>query len=139
MFISHTPVDQQDGHVDNVEVRENVAETTGGTVGQGAHQVAGVVEVARHSPETWGQELAAVGAAVGGQVRALDVGGLATPDGADAVRAAEQVFLMVGGAEDVIPNQTKQQYGEGVGVWELDWVVHQVQALKDRFKGFSYC
>lgn len=32
MFITHTAVDQQDGHVNNVEVRKNVAKTTRSTV-----------------------------------------------------------------------------------------------------------
>lgn len=116
MFVTHAAVDQQDGHVDNVEIWKNVGETTGGAVGQGAHQVAGVVEVARHSPETRGQELTAVVAAVSGHIGALNVGGLAAPDGAGPLCTAEQILLMVGGAEYVVTNEAEQQDGKGMSV-----------------------
>lgn len=69
-------------------------------------------------------------AAIGGAIRALDPCWFATPDGAGALCAAEQILLVVGGAKDVIPNEAEQQDGEGVGIGELDWVVHQVQTLK---------
>lgn len=65
VLVAHAAVHQQDGHVNYVEVREQVAETTGGAVGQGAHQVTCVVEVARYAPEAGGHKLAAVQAAVG--------------------------------------------------------------------------
>lgn len=132
MLVAHTAVDQQDGHVNDVEVWEYVAEAAGGAVSQRPHQVTSVVEVPRHSPETWGQELAVVDATVSGAVRALDVRWLPAPDGAGALGAPEQVLLVVGGAEDVITGKAEQQDGQGVGVWELDWLVHQVQTLKSQ-------
>lgn len=64
VLIAHTPVHQQNGHVNYVEVWEQVAKTAGGAVGQRAHQVTRVVEVARYAPEAGGHELAAVQAAV---------------------------------------------------------------------------
>lgn len=51
VLVADAAVNQQNGHVDDVEVREEVSEAAGGAVGQRSHQVAGVVEVARHSPE----------------------------------------------------------------------------------------
>lgn len=71
-------------------------------------------------------------AAVCGAVRALDVRWLPAPDGAGALGAPEQVLLVVGGAEDVIPDQAEQQDSQGVGVGELDWLVHQVQTLNSQ-------
>lgn len=129
VLVAYAAVDQQDGHVDDVEVREEVSEATGGAVGQRSHQVARVVEVARHSPETWGQQLTAVDLAVTGAVRALDKGGLAAPDGAGAVAAPEQVLLVVGGPEDVISHQAEQEHSQSVKVGQLDRVVDQVQTL----------
>lgn len=130
MLVAYAAVHQQDGHVDDVEVGQDVAEAAGGAVRQRAHQVPGVVEVASHAPEARGHELAAVGAAVGRAVRALDVGGLAAPDGAGALGAAEQVLLVVGGAEDVVANQAEQQHGGSVGCAQLHRVVHQVETLQ---------
>lgn len=130
-------MDQQDGHVNDVEIWKYVAKATRGTVGQRAHQVAGVVEVPGHAPEAGGQELAVVHAAVSGAIRALDVCWLAAPDGAGALRAAEQILLVVGGAKDVISNKAEQQDCEGVGIGQLDRVVHQVQTL--RGDAHRYC
>ena len=69
-------------------------------------------------------------AAVTGVVRALDVRWLTAPDGAGALGAAEQILLVVGGAENVIPNEAERQHGEGVDAGELHRVVHQVQTLQ---------
>lgn len=96
MLVAHTPVHQQNGHVNYVKVREQVAETTGRAVGQRAHQVACVVEVPRHPPEAGGHELAAVQATVSRAVQTLDVFGLLAPNGAGALGAPEQVLLVVG-------------------------------------------
>lgn len=96
MLVAHTPVHQQDGHVNDVEVRVQVAKTAGGAVGQRAHQVARVVEVPRHPPEAGGHELAVVQATVSRAVRTLDVFGLLAPNGAGALGAPEQVLLVVG-------------------------------------------
>lgn len=52
VLVTDAAVNQQDGHVNDVKVRENMTEATGGAVGQRSHQIASVVEVARHSPET---------------------------------------------------------------------------------------
>lgn len=139
MLIAHTAVDQQDGHVNDIEVRENVSKAAGGAVGQRTHQVSGVVEVPGHSPEARGHELAAVGATVTGAVCALDVRRLLAPDRAGALGASEQVLLVVGGAEDVIPNQAEHQDSQGVGVRELDWVVDQVQTLERQNTFNSMC
>lgn len=96
VLITHTPVHQQDGHVNYVEVWEQVAKTTSSAVGQRAHQVACVVEVTCYAPEAGGHELAAVQAAVSRAVRTLDVLGLLAPNGAGALGAPEQVLLVVG-------------------------------------------
>lgn len=116
MLIAHAAVDQQDGHVNDVEIRKNVSEATGGAVRQRAHQVPGVVEVPRHAPETGGHEFAVVKAAVGGVVRTLDVGWFSAPNGAGAFCASEQILLMVGGAEDVVTDQAEQQDTQSVCV-----------------------
>ena len=126
VLVAHTAVHQQDGHVNDVEVGQNVAEATGSTVGQRAHQVTCVVEVPGHAPEAGGQELAVVKATVCGVVRALDESWLAPPDGAGSLCAAEPVLLVVGGAEDVIPDKAQEEDSQGMGVRQLDWVVHQV-------------
>lgn len=132
VLITNTSVDQQDGHVNNVEVWQYVAKATGSTVGQRTHQVTGVVEVTRHAPEARGQELAAVDASISWAVWALNVCRLAPPYGAGAVCAPEQVLLVVGGAEDVISDEAEQQHSHGVVVRELDRVVHQVQTLESK-------
>lgn len=51
VLVTYAAVNQQDGHVNDVEVREKMSEATGGAVGQRSHQIPSVVEVARHSPE----------------------------------------------------------------------------------------
>lgn len=51
VLVAYAAVNQQDGHVNDVEEREKMSEATGGAVGQRPHQIASVVEVARHSPE----------------------------------------------------------------------------------------
>lgn len=129
MLVSHTAVHQQDGHVDDVEVGMNVAEAAGCTVGQRTHQVARVVEVACHAPEAGGHELAVVKAAVTRAVGTLNEGGLLAPDGALPLGTAEQVLLVVGGAEDVVTHQTQEEDSSSMGCGELDWVINQVQAL----------
>lgn len=126
VLVTHTAVDQEDGHVNNIEVGQNVTKATGSTVRQRAHQVTGVVEVAGHTPEARGEELAAVEATVCGTVRALNVLGLTAPDGAGALCATEQVLLVVGGTEDVIPDEAEQQDSHSMGGGKLDRVVHQV-------------
>lgn len=105
VLIPHTAVDQQYGHVHDVEVREEVSEATGGTVRQGAHQVASVVEVPGNAPETRGHKLAVVEATVSRAVRTLDVRWFTAPDGAGALGASEQILLVVGGAEDVVTDE----------------------------------
>lgn len=77
-----------------------------------------------HSPEARGQELAAVHAAVSRAVRALNVGWFAAPDGTRAIGTTEQILLMVGGTEDVVPNEAEHQDNEGVCVRELDRMVN---------------
>lgn len=102
VLVTNAAMNQQDGHVNDVEVRKEVSKAAGSAVGQRPHQIAGVVEVARHSPKARREQLAVVDPAITGAVAALDVGWLAPPDGAGAIGAPEQVFLVIGGAENVI-------------------------------------
>lgn len=87
---------QQDAHVDDVKIGQQVLATTGHAIRQRAHQVARVVHVARHSPKPRGHQFALVKAAIGRSVGTLDEGGLLTPDFAVTLRATEKVFLVVG-------------------------------------------
>lgn len=130
VLVPHTAVHQQDGHVNDIKVREQVTESAGRAVGQRSHQVPSVVKMPGHAPEASGEQFAFVDASVGRAVGALDVGRLAAPDGAGSLCASEQVLLVVRGAEDVITSQTKEQNGRGVDVRELDGMVDQVQALQ---------
>lgn len=68
--------------------------------------------------------------AVGRAVGTLNEGGLLAPDGAVPLRAAKQVLLVVGGAEDVVAHQAQKENGRGLEGGELYWVVDQVQALR---------
>lgn len=52
VFIPHAAVGQQNGHVNDVEIRQDVPKATSQAVRQGAHQVACVVKMASHSPES---------------------------------------------------------------------------------------
>lgn len=122
---------QQDGHVHYVEVRQQVLPATGQAVGQRPHQVARVVHVSGHSPETGGEQLALVDAAVRRAIGALDITRLAAPDPTVALCAAEQVLLMVGGAEDVVTPQAEDEDPCNLRGGELDGVVDQVQALQE--------
>ena len=121
---------QQDGHVDDVEVGQEVAAAAGQAVRQAAHQVAGVVEVAGHAPEAGHQQLAVVLLLIGRREGTLDDLGLPAPDQAAPVRAAEEVLLMVGHPEDVVAQQAQQQDAQGVAGGQLHGVVHQVQTLQ---------
>lgn len=105
---------QQNSHVDHIEVGQDVTEATGGTIGQRPHEVSGVVEVTGHAPEAGCHEFAAVNSSITGVVRALNVRGFISPDGAGTLSAAEQVLLMVRGAEDVVSDQTQDQDNQGV-------------------------
>lgn len=51
VLVPDAAVDQQDGHVNDVEVGQYVSEAAGGAVRQRAHQVTRVVEVPGHAPE----------------------------------------------------------------------------------------
>lgn len=90
-----------------------MVEPAGQAVGQRSHQVPGVVHVPGQPPEAGDHELAVVLLAVGGRVRTFDEFRLLAPDDAVAVGAPEQVFLMVGHPEDVVPNEPQQKYGGG--------------------------
>lgn len=51
VLIAYAAMYQQDGHVDDVEIRQQVLAPTGHAVRQRAHQVTRVVHVAGHPPE----------------------------------------------------------------------------------------
>lgn len=129
VLVPKAAVGEQDAHVDDVEVRQDVLKATGQAVGQRAHQVSGVVEVACPAPESRGEQLAVVPGAIHGRVGALDVLRPPPPDPAVAVGAAEQILLVVGGPEDVITQQAQHQHPQGMSCAQLDGVVNQIQTL----------
>lgn len=138
MLITYTAVQQQDGHVDDVEVGQQVPVTACHTVRQRTQQVTCVVKMTCSAPETRRQQLALMNAAVRRAIRALDEGRLAAPDFALALRAPEQVLLVVGRAEDIVAHQAEGEDGPGVRCGELDRVVDQVQALeREKCEGYS--
>lgn len=109
VLVAYAAMHQQDGHVDDVKVRQQVHAATGHAVRQRAHQVARVVHVAGHPPEGRCHQFAFVKAAVGRSVGTLDESGLFTPDFAVAFCATEKVFLMVRCTEDVVSQQTQDE------------------------------
>lgn len=110
MLVADAAMDEQDGHVDDIEIRQQVVKPTGQAVGQRSHQVSGVVHVTGQPPEAGDHELAVVLLTVSRRVRTFDEFRLLAPDDAVAVGAPEQVFLMVGHPEDVVPNEPQQKY-----------------------------
>lgn len=134
MLVPDTAVQQQDGHVDDVEIGQKVPYATCYAVCQWTQQVAGVVKVTCSPPEARSEQLAFMDAAIYWTIRALDKSRLAAPYFAFTLRPAEQVLLMVGGAEDVVAHQAECEDGPGIRGGELDWVVDQVQTLKQRDK-----
>lgn len=132
VLIPKAAVGQQDCHVNDVEVRQDVFKPTSQAVGQGAHQIARVVEVACPAPEARGHQLAVELGAIHRHVGALDVLRLLPPDLAVAIRTTEEVLLVVCRSEDVVANQAQYQDAHGISCAQLHRVVNQIQALGSR-------
>ncbi len=132
VLITNAAVHQQDGHVDDVKIRQQVLATAGQAVRQWAHQVPRVVHVTGHPPKPRGHQFALVNPTIGRLVWTLDEGGLLTPDFTVTLCATEKVFLVVGWAEDVVAHQTQDEDTCGMRRRKLDGVVDQVKALKNK-------
>lgn len=126
VFIPDAPVNQKDGHVNDVEVRQNVLKATSQTVCQGAHQVSSIVEVACHSPESRRQQLTVVFGPISQHIGTFNVCGLLPPDFTVAIRTTKEVFLMIGHPKYIVAHQTQQQNPNCITCGKLNRVINQV-------------
>lgn len=129
MLIPKAAVGEQNGHINDVEVRQDVLKATSQAIGQRACQVSCVVEMTCPAPKSGGHQLAVVLGAIHGCVGALDVLWLLPPDPAVAIGATEEVLLVVSHSEDVITQQAQHQDPYGMSCAQLDRMVNQIQTL----------
>lgn len=129
VLVPNAAVGEQNGHVNDVEVRQDVLKATSQAIGQRAHQVSCVVEMTCPAPKPGGHQLAVVLGPIHGHVGALDVLRLLPPDPAVAIGTTEEVLLVVGHSEDEIAQQAQRQDPYGMGWAQLDRVVNQIQTL----------
>lgn len=123
-------VQQQDGHVDDVEVRQQVLGAAGHAHGQGDQEITNIVEVTRETPVSGAEEERLVGLAVRGDERGADhLGGLA-PDHALAVGRADNVLLVVDRAEDEVTSEADGENETELDGGQVDGVADQVVRLE---------
>lgn len=134
VFIPNAAVDEQNRHINNVEVRQDVFKPTSQAISQGAHQISRVIKMPCPPPEPRGHQLAVVLGPIHRHVRALDVLRFLPPYLAVAVRTSEEVLLVVGRSEDVIAHQAQHQDPCGISGAQLDRVVNQIETLGSRKK-----
>lgn len=89
MFIPNAAVGQQNSHINDVEIRQDVVKPTSQAIGQGAHQISRVVKMSRPPPESRGHQFAVVLGPVHGHVGTLDIFWFLPPDLAVAVGTTE--------------------------------------------------
>lgn len=130
MLVPNAAVGEQNAHVNDVEVRQDVLKATSQAIGQRAHQVSRVVEMTCPAPKSGGHQLAVVLGPIHGHVGALNVLRLLPPDPAVAIGTTEEVLLVVGHSEDEITQQAQHQDPYGMGCAQLDRVVNQIQTLQ---------
>jgi len=123
-------VQQQDGHVDDVEVRQQVLGTARHAHGQGDQQITNIVEVTGETPVSRAQQQRLVGLAIRGDERgADDLGGLA-PDHALAVGGADNILLVVDGAEDEVSSEANGEDESKLERGQVNGVANQVVGLE---------
>lgn len=125
---------EQNRHINNVEVRQDVFKPTSQAISQGAHQISRVIKMPCPPPEPRGHQLAVVLGPIHRHVGALDVLGFLPPYLAVAARTSEEVLLVVGRSEDVITHQAQHQDPCSISGAQLDRVVNQIQTLGSRKK-----
>lgn len=123
-------VQQENGHVNDVKVREQVLGAAGHAESQRDQKIAHIVEVARETPVTGAEQQRLVGLAVRGHERGADhLGGLA-PDHALAVGRADNVLLVVNRAEDKVSGVSDSEDQSKVERAQIDGVAHKVVRLE---------
>lgn len=129
-MITLDAVQQQDGHVDDVEVRQEVLGAAGHAHGERDQEVTDIVEVTRETPVTGAEEERLVGLAVGGdEGGADDLGGLA-PDHALAVSRADDILLVVDGAEDEVAGKADSENDAELNGGQVDGVADKIVRLE---------
>lgn len=68
VLVPNAAVGEQNGHVNNVEVRQDVLKATSQAIGQRAHQISRVVEMTCPAPKARGHQLAVVLGPIHGHV-----------------------------------------------------------------------
>lgn len=129
-MITLDTVQQQDGHVDDVEVRQEVLGAAGHAHGERDQEVTDIVEVTRETPVTGAEEERLVGLAIGGdEGGADDLGGLA-PDHALSVGRTDDIFLVVDGAEDEVAGEADGENKAELDRGQVDGVADEVVRLE---------
>lgn len=129
VLVPNAAVAQQNGHVNDVEVRQDVLKATSQAIGRRAHPVSRVVEMTCPAPKARAHQLAVALGPIHGHVGALDGLRLLPPDPAVAIGMTEEVLLVVGHSEDGTAQQAHHQDPYGMGCAQLDRVVNQILTL----------
>jgi len=123
-------VQQQNGHVDDVEVGQQVLGTAGHAHGQRQQQIADIVEVARQTPVAGAEQQRLVRLAIRCHERSANDLGRLAPNHALAIGGANNVLLVVDRAEDEVSCRA-----DGEDDAELDW--SQVDRVAEKVVGLE--
>ena len=121
LIVAALAMDQQDRKVDEIEVRQYVAELARQAPGQTHHQIAGEVEVPRDAPKARGEELRAA--------RRANERRASSPDLAAGIEP-KAMLLEVGAAEQEVAAGVERNDGDGGGKRQVVSVRDQILRLQ---------
>lgn len=129
-IITVDTVDEEDGHIDDVEVRHEVGHSTGEAEGERHHEVTDVVKVTRKTPPSREEEVGLTDGSIGLLELGRDVLSGLAPDVAFALVGTEVVLLSVDGAEDVVSGESESVDSNESGGGEINGVLHEEGRLE---------
>lgn len=129
-MITLDTVQQQNGHVDDVVVRQQVLGAASHAHGQRDQQIAHIVEVARQTPVAGAEQQRLVGLAIRCHKRSADDLGRLAPDHALAVGRTNNVLLVVDRAEDEVSCKADGEDDAELNWGQVNWVAEEVVGLE---------
>lgn len=121
---------QQYPHEEEITPRQEMRKATGRAHGPTQHQISQVVRVPGETPPAGSDEQGLVSLPISGGVGAADVLGGFAPDLRFAVGGADEVFLVIAGAEKGIAREADGEDKEGGSGREVEWVAAEILDLK---------